>query len=102
MAADRNREVYRKSNIFGVFIIASICIVICVATFFAGRSVAAQNEYYTELEAELTQKIEEQSQRSEEIDEYGRYVKSDEFARKMAREKFGMVEEDEIVIKENK
>lgn len=99
MASNREREVYRKSNICGVVIVAVICAVICVATFFGGRSVAAQNAYYSAKESELQSQIEEESVRAEEIVDYSRYVDSDEFAEKMAREKFGLVKEDEVVIK---
>lgn len=99
MASNRNRQVYRKSNLCGVLIVMVICAVICVSTFVGSRSVAAQNAYYTALEEELESKIEDESARAEEIEEYSRYVQSDEFAAKMAREKFGLVSEDELVIK---
>lgn len=100
MASNRNREVYRKSNICGVVIVAVICAVICAVTFWGGRNVAAQNAYYSAKETELQSQIDAESERAEEIEAYSRYVDSDEFAEKMAREKFGLVKEDEIVIKE--
>lgn len=99
MASNRERKVYRRSNICGVLIVAAICAVICAATFFGGRSVAAQNEYYSELESQLESQIAAESERAEEIEDYSRYVDSDEFAEKAAREKFGLVKEDEVVIK---
>lgn len=99
MASNRERRAYRKSNICGVVICAVICTVICAAAFFGGRSVAAQNAYYSQKESELQSQLDEESERAEEIEDYSRYVDSDEFAEKMAREKFGLVKEDEIVFK---
>lgn len=81
-------------------IVAVICVVICAASFFGGRSVEAQNEYYNARESELQSQIDAESERAEELEEYSRYVDSDEFAEKMAREKFGLVREDEVVLKE--
>lgn len=99
MAGKKSRQITRKSNIFGVCVIALICAAICVATFLGGRSIAAQNEYYTRLESEIQSQIEAEEERAEEIEEYSRYVLSDEFAEEMAKEKFGLVNEDELVIK---
>ena len=99
MASRRERQAYRKSNICGVVIVAVICMGICAATFFGGRDVAAQNAEYSSMEEELESRIAEESVRAEEIEDYSRYVDSDEFAEKMAREKFGLVKEDEVVIK---
>jgi cell division protein DivIC len=99
MASNRERHVYRKANICGVVIVAVICAVICGVTFFGGRSIAAQNASYAAKESELQSRIDAESDRAEEIEDYSRYVDSDEFAEKMAREKFGLVKEDEIVIK---
>jgi len=99
MATDRNRQVYRKSNIFGVIIIAVICLVIGAAAYFAGRKIDAQNDYYTQQENELQSQIDAENERTKEIEDYSRYVLSDEFAEKEAREKFGLVTDDEIVLK---
>jgi cell division protein DivIC len=99
MASSRERHVYKKANICGVVIVAVICAVICAVTFFGGRSVSAQNTYYSQQESELQSRIDAESDRAEEIEDYSRYVDSDEFAEKMAREKFGLVKEDELVIK---
>lgn len=80
-------------------IVAVICAIICAVTFFGGRSVDAQNAYYSTKESELQSQIDAESDRAEEIEDYSRYVDSDEFAEKTAREKFGLVKEDEVVIK---
>ncbi len=100
MASGREREIYRKSNICGVAIVVIICMVIIVACFFGGKNVEAQNESYIQLESELESQIADESERAEEIEEYSRYVDSDEFAEKVAKEKYGLVNSDEIVIKE--
>ncbi len=99
MASKRERQVYRKSNIFGVIVVAIVCVGICVATFLDGKEVAAQNAEYSSIEAELESQIEEESIRAEEIEEYSRYILTDEFAQQVAREKFGLVSEDEVVLK---
>lgn len=100
MASGREREIYRKSNICGVAIVVVICGVITAASFLGSRDVEAQNESYIQLESELESQIADESERAEEIEAYSRYVDSDEFAEKTAREKYGLVSSDEVVIKE--
>lgn len=45
----------------------------------------------------LNEQIAEQEQITEEINEYKKYVETDEFVEDIAREKLGLVYEDEIV-----
>ena len=48
----------------------------------------------------LEEQIEEEKRRSEEIEEYGKYTKTKKFVEDMAKEKLGLVKDDEIVFKE--
>lgn len=102
MASKRERAIYKKSNIFGVMTVVFVCAVICIVTFVGSQDACAKNESYAAQEQELESMIKEESQRAEELEDYSRYVDSDEFKEKAAREKFGLVKEDEVVIKEGK
>ena len=41
-----------------------------------------------------------EEKRAEEIEEYGKYTKTKKYAEEIAKEKLGLVNEDEIVFKE--
>lgn len=49
---------------------------------------------------DLTKQIEEEEARTKEISNLEDYMKSDEYIEKIAREKAGLVKENEIVFKE--
>lgn len=95
----RMRAVARKSNKISVFIIVAVCVILGTALLVGRNELKANNMAYINEEQELQEKIDAQSLRAKELDEYERYVKSDEFVERMAREKFGLVGEGEYAIK---
>ena len=50
--------------------------------------------------SQLTQQIEAEEQRTEEIREMQNYMQSDEYKEKTAKEKLGLIKDDEIIFKE--
>lgn len=48
----------------------------------------------------LTQETEAEEQRTEEIEEMQKYMQSDEYKEKTAKEKLGLIKDDEIIFKE--
>ena len=77
--------------------------------FLAAGSVAAYKSYQMgqvldEYEArmkELDSKMEEEQKRTEEIEDYRDYVKTDQYVEEVARDKLGLVYEDEVLLKAN-
>lgn len=54
--------------------------------------------YNTRLE-KLDEQLEEERQRTQEIDDLKDYMKTDEYAEQVAREKLGLVKGNEIIFK---
>ena len=85
--------------------IAMVSITFVVGVLFVGmmgKSVALQNQLssYDSQIKELDQQIEEEEGRTTEIDDLKEYMKTDEYVEETAREKLGLVKENEIVFKE--
>ena len=85
--------------------IAMVSITFVVGVLFVGmmgKSVALQNQLssYDSQIKELDQQIEEEEGRTTEIDDLKDYMKTDEYVEETAREKLGLVKENEIVFKE--
>ena len=59
----------------------------------------AKERAYKEQEIELQQQIKEEEQKAKEIDKLEDYVGTDAYVEDMAREKLGLVYEDEIIFK---
>ena len=49
--------------------------------------------------AELEAQIAEEEEKSEEIEEYSKYVQTKKYAEEVAKDKLGLVYEDEIIFK---
>ena len=95
----------RKHAMQNKFAIQSITIVVClllVTLFLHGRSL---QEKVRENEVRLTQLQEaydREQARTQEIEDLQEYMQSDEFIEQYAKEKIGLLKENEILFKENK
>ena len=55
--------------------------------------------YWTKSKIVLESQINEQKERSDDIEEYKKYIQTKKFAEDIAKNKFGLIYPDEIVIK---
>lgn len=83
----------------------SITFVVCIlfaALLFEGASLRSKIAAYDEKKADITAEITKEEDRTKEIENTKDYMKSDEYAEKVARDKLGLVKDNEIVFKEQK
>lgn len=89
---------YHKASVLGI----SMILLLLVAVVSVGSlSLKAKNDAYIAQETELEAKIAEQEERAKEIDELEEYVGTDEYVEQVAKDKLGLVYEDEIIFKNN-
>ncbi len=62
-------------------------------------SLEEKNRDYKKQEEELEAQILEEKDRSERIEEYREYVKTDDYVKDIAEEKLGLVDPNEIIFK---
>lgn len=90
----------RRQNVTAMLgIIAVACMilaVLCVQGYSLQKKIHVNNSRLTAVE----QQIEEEKARTEEITDMKNEMESDEFIERMAKEKLGMVKENEILFKE--
>ena len=82
---------------------ASIALVVSMLfIFMVGESANLQERlsYYEAKAANLENEIENEKERTIEIEELREHMLTDEFAEEIAREKLGLVKENEIVYEE--
>ena len=91
----------RKKQNSKVGILAIIFMVLCLFAVIAykGEELKIKNEAYIAREAALAAQIEEEGKRTEELREYSKYVKTKKYIEEIAREKLGLIYEDEIIFK---
>ena len=80
--------------------ITFVVAILFIAMMTQSISVEKQlSQYQQELE-ELDNKMTEETARTKEIDDMKEYMETDEYAEEVARDKLGLVKDNEIVFKE--
>lgn len=102
MNTKKRKKRSRKQNLAGMILITlMVCILVGVLVVL-GRSLEkkiAQNKAKME---QLTQEEEKENQRTKDIEKLQKYMESDEYMEKIAKDKIGLVKDNEILFKENK
>lgn len=96
----RLQRVQRVRNLLTVFFVLLAVMSLGVGMFVAGLRLKNTIEKNNQLQASLSQQIEEEKQRTEDIKAMKTYLQSDEYKEKVAREKAGLVKENEILFEE--
>lgn len=98
MASKMNRRKKLRRHL-GSFAIVGVVLLLLVFVSVASLSLRASNANKQEKIAELEAQIEAEEKKSEELEEYSKYVQTKKYAEEVAKEKLGLVHEDEIIFK---
>lgn len=98
MAKSRRRRL-RSSNFRGMCCISAVVLVLLAVLAVRSHSLKLSNAVYREELVKIEKQLEQEEARTEEIDEMKRYMQSDEYAEQVAKDKLGLVYENEIVFK---
>ena len=98
MASKMNRRKKLRRHL-GSFAIVGVVLLLLVFVSVASLSLRASNANKQEKIAELEAQIEAEQKKSEELEEYSKYVQTKKYAEEVAKEKLGLVHEDEIIFK---
>lgn len=102
--AKKNRYLFRNSkkrqNRFSVILITIVLIMIIILLLVSRYNISQKQAEYAKREAKLQEQIEDEQKRADEIAEYEKYTKTKKYAEEVAKEKLGLVNENEIIFKE--
>ena len=93
----RNRRINRMSMVA----IGMVVMLLLVILLVQGNSLKTQLTIYAAEQSSLEEKIENETMRTEEIDKLKDYMQTDDYAEEVAREKLGLVKDNEIVFQES-
>ena len=91
----RRMQRHRKS----VLAVSAVVLLLFVVVSANSISLRAKEKAYRAQELELKEQLKEEKARTEEIKELGEYVGTDEYVEDVAREKLGLIHENEIILK---
>lgn len=90
----KRRIIHHRLSILSICgVIAILAVVLSVGSI----SKYKKNNDLKAQEMELTKDIEEEKERKEEIDEFGKYAGTDQYYEDVAKDKLGLVHENEIL-----
>ena len=96
----RKKKVRKKSRTTEVSITVVLCCLVAVLTVKGISLQQKVNANATRISSQDSQ-IEEEKQRTDDITALKEYMQTDEYIEKTAREKLGMVKDNEILFKES-
>ncbi len=98
----RKRAAYRKKtqNRFSMFLALLVVAMLSVVVAVSSVRLHQRLQDYQARYDELQEKIEEQKERQAWLEEYEKYTQTKKYAEEVAKEKLGLVYEDEILFKE--
>lgn len=79
------------------FVVAVLLVVLVCQGYSLRGKIAANDAKIAKLERQIA----DEDQRTEEIQELQEYMQSDEYLEKAAKEKLGLVKDNEIIFKES-
>ncbi len=102
MARTRRRVAYRKryQNKLSMFLVTFVVMLMVVVVAIRSAGIRQKIEVKEAYAKQLDQQIEKEQKRTEEIEEFGKKVHTKGYYEEVAREKMGLVYEDEILFKE--
>lgn len=89
----------KQQNKFGMILVSLAMIMLLVAVGFKSITLRAKQLEYMEQEKVLLQQIQEEELRTEELKQLETYTKTKKYAEEVAKDKLGLVYEDEIIFK---
>lgn len=98
MASKMNRRKKLKKHL-GSFAIVGVVVLMLIFVSVASLNLRASNADKQERIEELEAQIEAEEEKAEEIEEYSKYVQTKKYAEEVAKDKLGLVYEDEIIFK---
>lgn len=86
-------------NYLGMLAIALVVLVLLGGLMLESKNLEERLAMYEARAADLEQDIEDETARTQEIERLKEYMQTDEYAEEVARERLGLVKDNEIVFK---
>ncbi len=97
----RRRMAYRKQNQnrFAMVLVVLVLLMLVAVVNIRKGALKEKRAAYIARQEELQRKIDQEEARAEKLEEYEKYTQTQKYIEDMAKEKLGLVYEDEIVFK---
>ena len=96
------RAAYRKKrqNKFGMFLVTTVVAMMLIVVAIKSLELRKKLVAYKEKEQLLMEQIEQEKVREKEIEEYEKYTQTKKYIEEVAKDKLGLVHDNEIIFRE--
>lgn len=84
-----------------IYIVTAVVAVFALVLWVRTRALEAKEQQYIEKEQAILAQVAQEEERAKTLEEYRVYVQTKQYVEKMAKEKLGLVDPDEILLKPN-
>ena len=89
----------KRQNRLGMMLVCFVVLIIMAVILFKGRELKEKQAEYQQKEAMLQTQIDEEHERKRKLTDYEKYTKTDKFVEEIAKEKLGLLYENEILFR---
>ncbi len=100
MRASKKKVRRRRNTYLGMGMVAAVAVIFLGALMIQSRDLRSRLAINQARIAQLQEDIESEKDRTKEIEELKEYMQTDEFAEEVARDRLGLVKDNEIVFRE--
>lgn len=83
-----------------MFLVTTVVAMMLIVVAIKSIELQQKLEAYQAKEQQLQEQIEAEQERTKEIEEYEKYTQTKKYIEEVAKDKLGLVHEDEIIFKE--
>ncbi len=89
----------RRHKSSGMFVVIAVIMILCFVVSYSRIDLDAKAAQYASKIVELNAQIEDENNRSKEIEELRVYMQTKKYVEEVARKKLGLVNKDEIIFR---
>ena len=89
----------RRQNRLGMMLVSFVVLMLMGVILFKGRELKMKQAEYQQKEETLQAQIDEEHERTKRLSDYEKYTKTDKFVEEIAKEKLGLLYENEILFR---
>ncbi len=89
----------KRQNRLGMALVSFVVLMLMAVILFKSRELKMKQAEYQQKEATLQAQIDEEHERTRKLTDYEKYTKTDKFVEEIAKEKLGLLYENEILFR---
>lgn len=99
---EQRKKRQKRSAILGMVFAMLVVVGLGILLWNGKKNIEAKNVEYEKQIVELQEQVNDEQKRTDELNEYKKYIQTKKFVEEVAKDKFGLVYPDEIIFKGKK